>query len=455
MAASDTSAAAPTPARPVLPGRHPDAPTQADLDKCVHCGLCLNSCPTYRELGIEMDSPRGRIYQMVQVATGAAPVTSESYLDHLGLCLGCRGCETACPSGVQYGKLIEAARTEIQARVPKSGVARFLEWLVFRQILVSPLLLKIIGWKLWVYQRSGLQQLVRSSGILGLMGAMGRAESLAPEAEVPNFYGAHGKVFPAKGERRHKVALLAGCMQNIFFARLNEATVRVLQQNGCEVHVPAGQGCCGALHAHAGLREEARTLARNNIDAVLDGGFDAILTNTGGCGATLKEYHELLEHDPAYHDRARQWVARMKDVNEFVASLELNRAMREVPVTVTYQDSCHLAHGQKVRSAPRSLLQSIPGLTLQEMAASDVCCGSAGIYNVVQNEMAMQILESKMTNVNRTQASVIASTNPGCMLQLEAGVKKHGRGQQVYHVMEILDMAYGGQPLPPPPPARS
>ncbi len=429
-------------ARPVLAGRHPDAPQQKDLDKCVHCGLCLNSCPTYRELGIEMDSPRGRIYQMVQVATGAAPVNSEQYLEHLGLCLGCRGCETACPSGVQYGRLIEAARTEIQAKIPLSPLAQLLQWFVFKQLLQSPLLLKIVGLKLWIYQQSGLQRLVRASGILKLMGALGRAEKLAPEAEMPTFYGSIGQVFPAEGPRKHKVAFMAGCMANIFFARLNEATVRVLQKNGCEVHIPADQGCCGALHAHAGLRDEARKLARQNIDAVLDGGFDAILTNAGGCGSTLKEYGELLEHDAAYHAKGERWVKLMRDVNEFLASIELNREMGEVKLTVTYQDSCHLAHGQKVRSAPRQLLRSVPGLTLKEMASSDVCCGSAGIYNVVQNEMSMQILESKMRNVNATGAQAIATANPGCLLQVKAGAELYGHGQKAYHVIEILDQAY-------------
>jgi glycolate oxidase iron-sulfur subunit len=429
-------------ARPVLAGRHDDAPAQKDLDKCVHCGLCLNSCPTYRELGIEMDSPRGRIYQMVQVATGAAPVDSPEYLEHLGLCLGCRGCETACPSGVPYGRLIEAARTEIQARVPKPGWQRAVEWFVFTKLLGSPFLLQALGFPLWIYRASGLQRLVRASGILKLMGPLGRAEAIAPDAEMPTFYGSIGKVFPAEGERRHKVALMAGCMANVFFARLNEATVRVLQKNGCEVHIPAGQNCCGALHAHAGYRDEARKLARINIDAVLGGGFDAILTNAGGCGSTLKEYGELLEQDPVYSARAHEWVKSMRDVNEFLASIELNRQMGEVKIKVTYQDSCHLAHGQKVRSAPRQLLRAVPGLQLVEMMASDVCCGSAGIYNVVQNEMSMQILESKMRNVNATGAEAVATANPGCLLQIQAGARRFGQGQRAYHVMEILDMAY-------------
>jgi glycolate oxidase iron-sulfur subunit len=379
---------------------------------------------------------------MVQVATGAAPITSASYLEHLGLCLACRGCETACPSGVQYGRLIEAARAEIQARVPKPWHVQFLQWLVFHQILQKPWMLKVLGLKLYVYQRTGLQSLVRASGVLKLFGALGKAEHLAPTAEMPTFYPNIGKVFPAEGERKHRVALIAGCMANIFFARLGEATIRVLQKNGCEVHVPVGQNCCGALHAHQGLRDEARKLARQNIDAILGGGFDAILNNAGGCGSALKEYDELLENDAAYRNRAHEWVKRVKDVNEFLASIELNRNFGEVPMTVTYQDSCHLAHGQKVRGAPRQLLRAVPGVKLVEMAAADVCCGSAGIYNVVQNDLSMQILESKMRNVNATGADAIATANTGCLLQMRAGAELHGRGQRAYHVMEILDMAY-------------
>ncbi len=444
MAASE-HAAQPAAARPVLENRHADAPRQRDLDRCVHCGLCLNSCPTYRELGVEMDSPRGRIYQMVQVATGAAPLGNPSYVEHLGLCLACRGCESACPSGVQYGRLIEAARAELQAMTPKPWHVRALEWLVFRRLLQSPALLKTAGYGLWVYQRSGLQKLVRGSGILNLFGSLGKAERLAPRAEVPTFYGAIGRVFPAEGDVRYRVAFMAGCMANIFFARLNEATIRVLQKNGCEVHVPAGQNCCGALHAHQGRRDEARMLARQNINAVLDGGFDAILNNAGGCGSVLKEYDELLEGDSAYSERAHRWVSLMRDVNEFLASIELNREMGTLPMTVTYQDSCHLAHGQKIRAAPRNLLRAVPGLRLVEMVAADVCCGSAGIYNVVQNDLSMRILESKMRNVNATSAEVIATANTGCLLQMRAGVELHGHNQRAYHVMEILDMAYAAR----------
>ncbi len=235
---------------------------------------------------------------------------------------------------------------------------------------------------------------------------------------------------------------MAGCIANVCFARLNEATVRVLQKNGCEVVVPDGQVCCGSLHVHAGLRDEARGLARRNIDALIDSNCDAILTNAAGCGTTLKEYGDLLVGDPEYATRAHAFSRRMRDVTEFLASIELNPAMKPLPLTVTYQDSCHLAHGQGVRSAPRKLLESIPGLTFREMPLSDLCCGSAGIYNVVQNEMSMQVLERKMECVNRTGADVIATCNPGCMLQLRAGASMHGKGQRVVHVVELLDEAY-------------
>ncbi|HUQ92351.1 MAG TPA: 4Fe-4S dicluster domain-containing protein, partial [Bryobacteraceae bacterium] len=243
-----------------------DKPQQKDLDKCVHCGLCLNSCPTYRVLGIEMDSPRGRIYQMVQVHNGAD--ISASYLEHMDLCLACRGCETACPSGVQYGRLIEAARAEIETRMERPWGIRMLRRFVFGTLLPSRGLLKLAAAGLYAYQNFGLQKAARSLGLLKRMGKMGELEKLAPPAEFPTFFDAYGKVFPAEGERRHKVAFLGGCVANVSFARLNEATVRVLQKNGCEVHVPAGQTCCGALHLHAGIRADARRLARINVDAL-------------------------------------------------------------------------------------------------------------------------------------------------------------------------------------------
>lgn len=418
----------------------PYRPQQVDLDRCVHCGLCLNACPTYRELGIEMDSPRGRIYQMVQVSNGA-PITP-SYREHIGLCLACRGCETACPSGVQYGRLVEAARAEIVSRTRPGIFAGMLRGFAFRRLLPSRTALTIAGTLAYLYEACGLKALVGALGFMKLLGPLGRLERLAPSAEPPFFFSQIGRTFPPKGQPRYRVAFLSGCIANVSFARLNEATVRVLQQNGCEVVVPENQGCCGALHLHAGLRLEARELARRNIDAVLSGNYDAIITNAAGCGSTLKEYNELLHDDPVSGGRAAQFASLVRDVTEFLASIELNPALGPIRATVTYQDSCHLLHGQKVRGAPRRLLLQIPELQFRDMPFSDICCGSAGIYNVVHNAMSMQILGRKMENVNLTGASLIATANPGCMLQLQAGVRMHGNGQRVLHVVELLDLAY-------------
>jgi glycolate dehydrogenase iron-sulfur subunit len=415
-------------------------PRQFDLDRCVHCGLCLNACPTYRELGLEMDSPRGRVYQMVQVANGA-PI-SDSYIEHIGLCLACRGCESACPSGVRYGRMVEDARAEIESRRKRGLVARTVRRLVFGHLLKSRALLSVAGAMLYLFEACGLKALVRGMGSLKMLGKLGDLAQLAPSADPPFFFSQIGRTFPAEGERRYRVAFLAGCIANVSFARLNEATVRVLQRNGCEVVIPDGQGCCGALHVHAGLAEDARGLARRNIDAVAAGRFDAVITNAAGCGSTLKEYVELLEEDPAYAAKAREFSGKMRDVTEFLASIEVNREMGPVNAGVTYQDSCHLAHGQRVRTAPRKLLSLIPGLQLREMAGADLCCGSAGIYNVVESEMSSRILIGKMEAVNATRAEIITTANPGCMLQLQAGVRQHGSRQRVMHVVELLDLAY-------------
>ncbi len=418
-----------------------DKPAQVDLDRCVHCGLCLNACPTYRELGVEMDSPRGRIYQMVKVAEGELPI-GRSYVQHIELCLACRACETACPSGVQYGRLVEAARAQIETVIRRPVGARLLRALVFGYLLTSRFGLRVAAFGLYLYQRSGLRSLVRGAGVMKLFGRLGRIEQLAPDAEFPSFFRHYGKVFPAEGERKYRVAFLGGCIANVTFARLNEATIRVLQKNGCEITIPAGQTCCGALHVHSGLREEARRLARRNIDAFLAGGYDAIITNAAGCGSTLKEYGELLEDDAHYAARARQFSKLVKDVNEFLASIDLNPDLGPVRGTATYQDSCHLAHGQRVRIPPRRLLLAVPELKFKEMPLSDLCCGSAGVYNIVENEMAMALLRKKMENVNRTGADLVLTANPGCLLQLRAGVALYGRGQRVLHVVEVLDEAY-------------
>lgn len=423
-------------------------PAQADLDKCVHCGLCLNACPTYRELGVEMDSPRGRIYQMNAVVNGA-PVTPE-YVEHMSLCLACRGCETACPSGVPYGRMIEAARAALEQQRPRSWGSRLLTGLIFDHLLRSPAWMQVAGAALFLYQASGIQRLLRASGLLRLWRRLADLEALSPLAEVPFFYSKIGRTFPAIGQRRYRIAFLAGCIANVAFARLNEATVRVLQRNGCDVDIPGDQNCCGALHLHSGLRAEAQNLARRNIDCIVDGGYDAIITNAAGCGSTLKEYGELLHDDPAYREKAERFQASMKDITEFLAAIDLNPAMGTVLATATYQDSCHLSHGQKIREAPRKLLRSVPGLTFREMPMADLCCGSAGIYNIVHNEMAMQILQHKMEYAGMTEANLLVTANPGCLLQLRTGARLYGAGQRVVHVVEVLDEAYAAHSKPEP-----
>lgn len=416
-----------------------EGPRQFDLDCCIRCGLCLNACPTYRELGWEPDSPRGRVYQMVKAAAGELPA-GESYTSHLDLCLACRACESACPSGVPYGRLIEAARCQIEAGRRRPWPVRLLRSFVFERLLVSPRAMGVAGNLLYLYQATGLRAFVERSGLLGELGALGELAPLTPAAERPFFFREIGRTFPAEGRRGHRVAFLAGCIANVCFARLNEATVRVLRKNGCEVAIPAGQTCCGALHIHSGLREQARRLARQNIDAV--GGCDVIVTNAAGCGSTLKEYGALLADDPVYAGRAARFASLVRDATEFLASIELNPAMQQASGAATYQDSCHLAHGQRVRLAPRKLLAAISGLELREMTLPDQCCGSAGIYNVVHREMADAILRKRMECINATGAQIVATANPGCILQLRAGVARYGRGQRVLHVIEALDEAY-------------
>ena len=407
----------------------------------MHCGLCLNACPTYRELGVEMDSPRGRIYQMVEVSEGRMGI-SDDYVEHIELCLACRACETACPSGVQYGRLVEGALAQIETSVRRPFPQRFVRWLAYSQLLRRPLLLKAAGLGLMLYQRSGLETMMRETGFLDGLGRLGEIARLAPEAQAPFFFSSIGKVFPAEGETRYRVALLAGCMQNVFFSRLNEATVRVLRKNGCEVTIPASQECCGALHVHAGLRDIGREQARKNIDALESGGYDAIITNTAGCGSVLKEYPDLFEHDAEWHSKAQAFAAKMRDVSEFLASIELNTNFGRLDRTVTYQDSCHLLHGQKVQIPPRKMIRAIPGITLHELPFSEICCGSAGVYNIEHTDISMALLEDKMQMIASTRADTIVTANPGCMLQLQAGARQFLEPMPVMHVVELLDEAY-------------
>lgn len=416
----------------------PDRPTWDLYATCVHCGLCLNHCPTYRVLGMEMDSPRGRIYQVLQVDAGRLEI-GDSFVTHIDRCLDCRACESACPSGVQYGHIVERARAQIEQHYRRPWIQRLIRSFFYGRVLGDSKRLSQVARLLRFYQRSGLQTIARKSGLFRLIG-VARLEQLQPRIDERFFFDEIGKTFPGEGDLRARVALHAGCIASVAFSELNRATIRVLNKNGVEVWVPQGQSCCGALQAHAGFRDEARELARRNVAAMLADRVDAIVTNAAGCGSTLKEYGDLLADD-GDKERACRFAHKVKDVTEFLAELGLRPPQRKINENAAYQDPCHLAHGQRVRNAPRELLRAV-GLVLEEMPHADQCCGSAGSYNVTQNELSMKILDEKMKDIATTSANLLVTANVGCMLQLRAGVERSGRKLPVKHVIEVLDEAY-------------
>jgi glycolate oxidase iron-sulfur subunit len=416
-----------------------DKPEYEDYSRCIHCGLCLNHCPTYRLWGMEADSPRGRIRQMLLIDQGRLEL-GESFVTHIDRCLDCRACETACPSGVEYGKLVELARAQIEQRYKRPWVSRAIRELVYRRLLPFPRRIAGLARLLRFYQSTGLETLARGSGLLRLMGLENQAR-LLPRIDREFFFSRLGKTFPARGQRRARVAFFAGCIAQVAFSRLNNATIRVLQANGCEVVVPVGQVCCGALAAHAGLRDVARDLGRANLDVFLREDCDAVITNAAGCGSTLKEYASLFAPSDPAHERATQFAARMRDVTQFLVELGLSSSLRPLPMRVTYQDSCHLVHGQKIREAPRELIRSVPGVELAEMPLADHCCGSAGVYNATQPGASMALLKEKMEAACGTGARAIVTANPGCILQLQAGAAIHRTDQEVLHVVELIDRA--------------
>ena len=417
----------------------PDKPEYEDYARCIHCGLCLNECPTYRLWGLEADSPRGRIRQMLLVDEGRLAL-GDTFVQHIDRCLDCRACETACPSGVEYGKLVEAARAQIEQNYRRPLASRIARSLVFRHLLPHPRRIASVARVARFYQRSGLQRATRRAGVLRWLGLADR-ERLMPPVDREFFFSKLGYTFPAIGTRRARVALFAGCIAQVSFTALHEATIRVLTANGCEVVVPSGQLCCGALPAHAGVRDVARELARVNLDVFLRDDFDAIVTNAAGCGSTLKEYEQLFTTDkPAYH-AAHAFRAKMRDLTEFMDALGLVAPLGELRLRVTYQDSCHLLHGQKIREAPRRLIRAIPGVEFVEMRLADNCCGSAGVYNVTETQTSLDLLAEKMEYARATDAGVIVTANPGCLLQMRAGAEIHRTGQEVLHVVELLDRA--------------
>lgn len=440
---------------PLAPFSARDRPSSDIINTCVHCGLCLSSCPTYRETGLEMSSPRGRIYLMKAVDEGRIGLESEVFQEQMSQCLNCRACEAVCPSGVQYGAILEASRAQIeQARErgardpaapgslpPRPLWQRALRGVVFGGLFKDMGLFRAFSASMRLYQRSGAQWIAHKSGLLKLIG-MADTERMLPPINA-SFTVPRGQIYPPEGERRYSVAVLTGCIMSTAFASVHEATIRVLQKNGCEVILPPDQGCCGALHTHGGDLDGGRELARRNIAAFEALGVDAIVVNAAGCGSTLKEYDHLLHDDPLWHERAAAFSRKVKDVHEFLAGIEFNRAgLGRLDVQVTYQEPCHLAHAQRITVQPRTLLTAIPGLRLREMHESALCCGSAGVYNVTQPEMAARLGARKVDNALATGARVIATANPGCALQLAGELRRRGEDVQVRYIVELLDESY-------------
>ncbi len=408
------------------------------LDDCVHCGFCLPTCPTYLLWGQETDSPRGRIHLM-KLRRDGRETNSASFVRHIDTCLGCMACVTACPSGVQYDSLLEAARPQVE-RDAKRGVGDR----VFRRLIFAmfphPGRLRALTWPLSLYQKLGIQRLVQSSGLLGLLPKRLQAmERLLP----PITFGAADlpETIPAQGPQRKRVALLLGCVQRVFFANVNEATARVLAAEGCEVVVPQAQACCGALAEHAGEEEDAMAAARKLIDAFEGVGADTVVINAAGCGSAMKRYGHLLRNDPVYAAKAKAFGAKCKDISEVLAELEPRAPRGAVRLKAAYHDACHLQHAQGVRAQPRRVLQSVPGVEVREIPESEICCGSAGIYNLLEPEAAAELRDRKVRNILKTDADVIVSGNPGCLLQIATGLEAAGRPMRIMHLVEVLDQS--------------
>ena len=418
-----------------------DAPAEADMYRCVHCGLCISACPTYGELSLEAESPRGRIALMKAVNEGRLAINPR-VVSHWDMCLQCRACEAVCPSGVPYGRIMANTRAQVAAQNQKPAKQRWVSRLFLRGALPHPDRLRLGARMAQIYQRTGLQMLVRGSGILGLLpGGLKGLEAQLPAFSGP-FFNADGQRFKATSGTKMTVGLLSGCVMPLMQGDTMRATVRVLTRNGCDVVVPAGQGCCGALNVHAGDLEYARDMARRNIDVFLASEVDVVVSASAGCGSAMKEYDDLLKDDPRYAGPARRLAEMTKDITELLVSLPFDPPKASLHRRITYQDPCHLAHAQRITAAPRAILNAIPGIELVEMEQASRCCGGAGTYSMVQRDLSSKILATKMGNIADTQAEQVVTANPGCMMQLEQGLREAGKPGRVVHVVDLLDEAY-------------
>jgi glycolate oxidase iron-sulfur subunit len=415
------------------------------LQQCMHCGMCLPTCPTYDETKHERNSPRGRIALMRGIADERMEVT-EGFGEEMYFCLGCLACETVCPAGVRYAPMFEAARADIERagvlNTPKRSVVRAV---MLRFVFARPRVLRALGRMMRWYQASGLEWMVRKLGLTRLLPRdLRELEPLTPWVQREFSDALIGAVESPEDEPRYRVGMLTGCVQDLVYPHVNRDTVDVLLANGCEVITPARQHCCGSLHAHNGELEFARKMARANLDAFDVEKLDAIITNAAGCGSHLKHYDELLADDPRYAAQARVWSAKVRDVSEWLAGMGIRLPNTDgaAPLSSTYHEACHLCHGQKITRAPREVLAAVPGLQLTEMPESTWCCGSAGVYNITQPEMSRKLLARKLANIEKTGAQVVASANPGCNVQLEAGARERGLALEIVHPVTLLARAY-------------
>lgn len=417
------------------------------IDACVHCGFCLSTCPSYRVMGKETDSPRGRIYLMDAINEGRIPL-SDASSQHFDTCLGCLACVTTCPSGVQYDKLIAATRPQIERNHKRSLPEKLLRQLIFA-IFPYPQRLRVLLAPLSIYQKLGLQKLIRSTGLLDrlLPPQIAAMESVLPEILDKAFQDSLPELVPTQGEKRYRVGMILGCVQRLFLPQVNEATVRVLTANGCEVVIPKTQGCCGALTHHQGQEQQTKELARQLIDTFADANVDAVIINASGCGHTLKEYGHILQDDPEYAEKAKVFAGKVKDVQEFLDAVGLTAPLsplQEQPLAVVYQDACHMLHGQKISLEPRRLLKQIPGIELREPIDAALCCGSAGVYNILQPEVGDELGRQKVQNLVNTKASLIASANVGCNVQIRKHLHLQAQQISIMHPMELLDYSIRG-----------
>lgn len=425
---------------------HP--PEKEHIDECVHCGFCLPACPTYVLWGDEMDSPRGRIYMIKKAAAGEAPLDAR-FRQHMDNCLGCMACMTACPSGVHYNKLIEPTRAQIERHMPRSFGESILRRIIFATF-PHPARLRLLALPLLVYQKSGLRRLFRGSGISKLLPKrLAAMEALLPEVTADALAGLPSCIRPQTAPRR-RVGMLSGCVQRVFFSRVNAATARVLAAEGCEVIIPPGQPCCGALMVHSGMEHEAAELAKKMIAAFESADVETIVINSAGCGSTMKEYGYLLRDDRAWAERAAAFASKCKDISELLCELEPQAQRHPLKGRIAYHDACHLQHAQSVRDQPRRLLAAIPQLEVAEIPEASLCCGSAGVYNLLQPETATELGNRKVENLLTTHSDAVVSANPGCLLQIMSGMRRRGlEAMPAFHMVELLDASIRGVPLPP------